>query len=363
MGISTLVWSQTWVGQWQAHRPLFWLDLGAGLLAFVLVQLRRRRPLEVALLLTALAAVSAVAAGPATLAAVSLATRRRMLPILAVGVATALSSQCYTLTQPIAQPDPFWVNLGNDLVFTVGMLGWGMFIGSRRALLWTLRDRADRAEAEQQLRVDNARALERSRIAREMHDVLAHRITQVSLHAGALTYRDDLTAEQVRHTAELIQTNAHEALTDLRSVLGVLRSPDTGELVDRPQPTYDDLPDLISSSRDGGMNVEFTDLIDASEPVPVAVGRTLYRIVQEGLTNARKHAPGALLRIQLSGSRSDGIDLVLRNPVGFVTESTTPGSGLGLVGLSERAELRGGRLEHRKDGSMFVLHGWIPWAA
>ena len=84
--------------------------------------------------------------------------------------------------------------------------------------------------------------------------------------------------------------------------------------------------------------------------------------MQEGLTNARKHAPGARLGIELSGSPTEGIDVALRNPVGF-GPSTTPGAGLGLVGLSERAQLRGGRLEHRREGSMFVLHGWIPWAA
>ena len=75
------------------------------------------------------------------------------------------------------------------------MLGWGMYIGSRRELIWTLRNRAERAEAEQELRVGQARSNERARIAREMHDVLAHRISQISMHAGALAYRDDLTPD------------------------------------------------------------------------------------------------------------------------------------------------------------------------
>ena len=96
--------------------------------------------------------------------------------------------------------------------------------------------------------------------------------------------------------------------------------------------------------------------------MPPAVGRTLYRIIQEGLTNARKHAPGALVRIRLSGSPEDGVDLLVRNAVGFGTSPAAPGSGLGLIGLSERAQLRGGRLVHRRDGSTFVLQGWIPWA-
>ena len=96
--------------------------------------------------------------------------------------------------------------------------------------------------------------------------------------------------------------------------------------------------------------------------MPDVVGRTLYRIIQEGITNARKHAPGALLTVEVGGSPEDGIDFLLRNPLGF-GPTATPGAGLGLIGLSERAELRGGRLEHRRDGQSFVVSGWIPWAA
>ena len=86
--------------------------------------------------------------------------------------------------------DPYWLDLALNAVFTVAVLGWGMYIGSRRELFWTLRHRAERAESEQELRVAQARSTERARIAREMHDVLAHRISQISMHAGALTYRE-----------------------------------------------------------------------------------------------------------------------------------------------------------------------------
>ncbi len=108
-------------------------------------------------------------------------------------------------------------------------------------------------------------------------------------------------------------------------------------------------------------DIELEDLVDPSGPVvPDAAGRTVYRIVQEGMTNARKHAPGALLTIRITGTPDDGIDVQLRNPLGF-GPTHTPGAGLGLVGLTERAELRGGLLESGLDGSTFVLHGWIPW--
>ncbi len=237
-----------------------------------------------------------------------------------------------------------------------------MYIGSRRELLWTLRNRAETAEAEQELRVRQARSNERARIAREMHDVLAHRISQISMHAGALSFRDDLTTDEMRDSVAVIQEKAHEALTDLRGVLGVLRDDGSGQAGEAPQPTYADLPALVTEAEESGLNVGLDDELDTrGTPVPDAVGRTLYRIVQEGMTNARKHAPGSRLTIQVSGSPEGGVDIRLRNPIGF-GPSAAPGAGLGLVGLTERAELAGGRLEHRRDGQTFLLHAWIPWA-
>jgi signal transduction histidine kinase len=348
----------------QVHRPgLLWLDVTCGAAAFVLVFYRRRWPVTIAVVTGALSAVSGIAAGPAVLAAVSVATRRRLWQVAVVGLVNLAAGQAVIHVQPADGSQPAWLNVTVNLVFTAGVLGWGMYIGSRRELIWTLKHRAERAEAEQELRVASARSNERSRIAREMHDVLAHRISQISLHAGALAFRDDLPADQMRASAAVIQEKAHEALTDLRGVLGVLRDEVTGEPLDAPQPTYDDVPVLVEEARRSGLHVEYDDRLDADPAaVPHVVGRTIYRIVQEGMTNARKHAPGALLTIRVSGSPDDGIDVLLRNPLGFGA-SRTPGAGLGLIGLAERAHLRGGRLEHRRDGSAFVLHGWIPWAS
>jgi signal transduction histidine kinase len=361
--VSGLAWNNTWDGQWHDHRTLFWIDLAVGIISYPLSFLRRRWPFWIALLMACLSSVSASSAGPGTLAAVSLASRRRLGPIIAVGVVAIVAGMAYTDTQPVRQDSSAYVDFIVNIVVTAAVLGWGMYIGSRRELLWTLRDRAESAEAEQEFRMSSARTTERARIAREMHDVLAHRISQVSMQAGAMAFREDLGADELRAGAQLIQTQANQALNELRGVLGVLRAPDTGELVDRPQPTYADLDALIEDSRQTGMHIDFQDLIGSAAEVPTAAGRTIFRIVQEGLTNAGKHAPGALVRIELSGSPEAGIDVLLRNAVGFAGVPAAPGSGLGLIGLTERTALRGGRLEHRRDGSTFVLHGWIPWAA
>jgi signal transduction histidine kinase len=346
-----------------AHWHGAWLgvDIALGVAALVMVRWRRRWPLPVALLTSALSGVSGLAAGPAVLAAVSLATRRVYWQVAVVALASVAFAQAFTTMQP-DNGDPWWVNLIINVVVTAGILGWGLYIGSRRELVWTLEQRAERAEAEQELRVSQARGNERARIAREMHDVLAHRISQISLHAGALGFRSDLDADGLRANATVIRDLANDALTDLRGVLGVLRDVETGELANAPQPTWADLPALVDQAREAGLHVELSDRLPGSEPVPDVVGRTLYRIVQEGITNAGRHAPGAVLRIEVSGSPAEGVDIVLRNPLGF-GPTRTPGAGLGLIGLTERAALRGGRLEGRRDGRQFVLRGWIPWAA
>ena len=196
-----------------------------------------------------------------------------------------------------------------------------MYIGSRRELLARLRERAETTESEQAARLAQARTAERTRIAREMHDVLAHRISMVTTYAGALSYRDDLTPEQVRETAGIIQENSHQALVELRQVLGVLRE-DSGDAdPERPQPSAVDLPGLVDDARESGMNIA-ADLgpVDA---IPDLLGRTAYRVVQEGLTNARKHAPNTLVTVGLEGGPDDGLTIAVRNPIHIGTCSTS----------------------------------------
>ncbi len=359
LAISAIAWGETAPRQWEHEQGLFWLDVALGTIAYVLVAFRRRWPLGMAIALNAMAAVSGLAAGPATLAAVSLATRRVFWQVVLVGLVGLAAGQTFVTIEPGSGEEPYWLDLTVNAVFTAGILAWGMYIGSRRELLWTLRDQVARAAEEQEIRAREARTGERARIAREMHDVLAHRISQVSMHANALMFREDLTAAQMRDSVAVIQEKANEALTDLRNVLGVLRDP-SGALLDKPQPTYTDLPALIEEVRAGGTKIEYVDHLAAGAQVPDATGRTIYRIVQEGLTNARKHAPGAAVTVTVSGSETDGLEVVLRNPVGF-GPSAVPGSGLGLVGLRERAELAGGRLEARMDVSTFELRLSIPW--
>lgn len=367
VAISVAVWQSVAGIEWREQRPLFVAELVLGVASYVLVHFRRRAPVRIAMAVAAMSAVSGIAAGPATLAAVSVATRRDFGQVILVGVANFVAAETYTLAlAPFVDNDPVITTLVNVAV-NAGMMGWGLYIGSRREIMWTLRTRAERAEREQELRVHQARATERARIAREMHDVLAHRITQVSMQAGALAFRDDLDSTRLREGLGQIQGQANDALHELRDVLGVLREDDPGPATARPQPTYDDIPALVSEARTLGLDVDFADHVDTSTPVPPATGRTVYRIVQEGITNVRKHAPGVVVAIRSTGDPETGITVVLANPLsrrpGTGMRAGAPGAGLGLIGLRERTELRGGRLDQRTEGSTFVLEAWLPWTA
>jgi signal transduction histidine kinase len=307
----------------------------------------------------ALTVVSATAGGPATLALVSLATRRRWREIIPVSLLALTAGFTFDRLNPVAD-EPWQVTIPIIVALVAVTVGWGMYIGSRRELLATLRMRAETAESEQAARLAQARTAERTRIAREMHDVLAHRISMVTMHAGALSYRDDLSPEQVRETAGIIQESSHQALAELRQVLGVLREDPGDAAPERPQPSAVDLPDLIGEARAAGMNV--ADHLGSVQAIPDQLGRTVYRVVQEGLTNARKHAPDTLVSVDLSGGPGDGLTIEVRNPLRIGSPLDVPDSGLGLTGLAERTALAGGRLRHGVTESReFALTVWLPW--
>lgn len=366
IALVVLISAGVWAGQlendgFDGHTWLIVVDVVVGVAAFVVMLFRRRAPLAVAIITSALTAVSATASGPASLAMVSLATRRNLRPIGVAAAVNVAASAVYVLA--VAQHDSAGIDeLFGLLVPLAALVGWGLFVGSRRELVWNLRQRAERAEAEQELRAAEARATERTRIAREMHDVVAHRISQVSMRAGALAFRDDLSVAQMRAESEVIRDTANEALGELRSVLHVLRDPSSGTLIEQPQPTVTDIAAMVDDVRRAGAHIDLDQEISVA--VPAEVGRTLYRIVQEGITNASKHAPGARLQITLVDEVIDGADgvaLTMSNPLGFHS-AATPGAGLGLVGIAERVAVAGGRFEHGTHDGRFVVRAWLPWA-
>ena len=236
----------------------------------------------------------------------------------------------------------------------------GSYVGARRDLVSALRDRAARAEEQQELRAEQATLGERSRIAREMHDVLAHKVSLIAMHAGALEVNAAAGPDQVRETAGLIRVTAREAMEDLRDVLGVLRAGAAADGTDlAPPPRRDDIGRLVESSRAAGVQ---TELVMDLDDLPDAVARTAHRVVQEALTNVHKHARGAATVVTITGDDAHGVtvEVVNRRPVGGA--ALLPGSGAGLVGLGERVGLVGGTLRSgpTADGG-WCVRAWLPW--
>ena len=300
-------------------------------------------------------------------------TRRRWREILAVALAALAAGIAYErLLGPSKEWTPWWGLLLVGVVVYGALVVAGLYLGGRRELLVTLRDRAETTEREAAARLDQARATERTRIAREMHDVLAHRISLVAMYAGALTYRDDLSREQAAATAEVIRVNAHLALTELRTVLGVLRDTnDDSAGPDLPQPTLDTLTELLAECTAAGNHVTYlasAQVTDRLGELPEQTSRNAFRILQESLTNARKHAPGQAVLVEIGGSPGNRLTLSIGNdrpevgPAHAGSVAAPHGSGLGLIGLVERARLAGGELSHGVDQSdRFVVRAWVPW--
>ncbi|MBX3284751.1 MAG: sensor histidine kinase [Actinobacteria bacterium] len=323
---------------------------------------RRRWPVGVAVACVLLGAFSTSSTVAGLLALSSLAVHRPVRPAALVA----------GLFLPSAVVCSIWLGRSNTwsvllptLATAAAAIAWGMFVRARRELLASLRERARRAEADQALRAERARLDERTRIAREMHDVLAHRISLVALHAGALEVARDLPPDQVRESAALLRSTAHQALEELRDVIGVLREePGEGSASTVPQPTLADIPRLVEETRRSGAKVDLEMEVDEPAAAPGPLGRDAYRIVQEALTNVSKHAQGTLAHVRVAGAPNHGLHVSVRNPpvVGADARIAPPGSGSGLAGLQERVTLANGVLVHGPDASGdFVVEADLPW--
>jgi signal transduction histidine kinase len=339
--------------------PLLVVDATGGAALCLALWWRRRYPFALGLASLPILAISSFAglAGLIILFTVA-AYRRWQLAFLVAGLQLALLPAQRALHP---QGDSLTSYYLGSILGTAAIVGWGMFLRGRRQ---AQRERLRRTQAEQQLRVEQIRHAERARIAREMHDVLAHRISLLSLHAGALEFRPEAPPEEVARAAAVIRASAHQALEDLRAMIGLLRDGADGQAPQPPQPTLAALPGLLEESRTAGMRVHADVRLPDLAAVPDAIGRHALRIVQEALTNARKHAASAAVDLRVEGAAGEGLTIEVRNPAPVVAAGGTeiPGSGTGLVGLAERATLSGGHLEHGLDEhGDFRLRAWLPW--
>lgn len=360
------------------------VDLLLGAAALILFALRGRAP-GVLLPLIVLASAASASALPAAAAAViSTASRRRPAQTVFTAGLFILAANAEQLVRALsgmigAEPPfpllhhalPAWQELAATIGITIVLVLWGLLRASRRDLAASAAARSDSEHRAQEALVDRARLRERARIAREMHDALGHRLSLMAVHAGALEYREDLDAARIRETAAIIREQSRLGLTDLRRTIGALRAaedeaPDAADGALEPARTVDALLRLIEEGREAGDRID-VELRLPDDPLPAGTVAVLHRILQEGLTNARRHAPGEPVALVLAGDR-DHVRLSLRNPVRRVTTPATASAaatGYGLVGIRERVRLAGGTVSAGPAGApglgAFVVEVELPW--
>ncbi|MFD5518907.1 sensor histidine kinase [Streptomyces sp. NPDC127066] len=250
-------------------------------------------------------------------------------------------------------------------------LAWvlGDSIRTRRAYLAQLEERAARLEKEREAQAKVAVAAERARIARELHDVVAHNVSVMVVQADGAAYVMDTAPEQARKALETISGTGRQALAEMRRLLGVLRTgehQEGGEYV--PQPDVEQLDDLIEQCRTSGLPVDFK-VEGTPRPLPSGVELTAYRIVQEALTNTRKHGgPNAGASVRLVYF-DDGLGLLVEDdgkgaPHELYEEGGADGQGHGLIGMRERVGMVGGTLDAGpRPGGGFRISALLPLKA
>ncbi|MFJ3272344.1 sensor histidine kinase [Streptomyces sp. NPDC086776] len=246
-----------------------------------------------------------------------------------------------------------------SLALILGPLAVGYVVAVRRDLTAATQARVADLEREHLVLDERARAEERAAIAREMHDVVGHRVSNMVLAAGALQVGPAAGHPDVVRTAELIRSDGRQALEELREILGVLSVGPVHWAPTTPQPDVAQLPGIVAHATERGQSVQL-QVNGHPETLSAPVQRAVHRIVQESLTNAAKHAPGAQVRIYVD-CRSDGVHVSVGNGAGTGRPyADLPSGGHGLVGLAERVELLDGTLTAGPHGDGFLVSAFIP---
>lgn len=310
-------------------------------------------PIAVHALLTGDGGLGLYVLWPAWVSLYSLAaygTRRQLLTGLAVAVACLAA---HDLIDPVnwRSWDSAWDVVWWDVVAFLPAFVGGMVAGARRARTMA----TEKALAEARAKV--AVAEERARIARELHDVVTHHVNLVVLQAMAASGMLDRDPERVREPLQVIERSGREALTEMRRLLGVLREEDAERPLG-PQPGVADVEGLVGSARTAGIAV---DLAVSGQPrrLPAGLALTVYRIVQEALTNAARHAAGSRVGVSLR-YEAESVEVAVVDDGGQCAEHGTPG-GRGLLGMRERVAVYAGTLHAGPvaDGG-FAVHARLP---
>lgn len=306
--------------------------------AALALAVRRRWPyLAFALTLPATAVSSAVVAGAIALYTVAASTRnRRTLAVCAIIYSICCAAMVWDRSLPAPTRVDLLVSVGYNIVTAAAAIFLGQLVQARRDLQQRLTEIHQAREHEQQLVAQTVLAKERAQLAREMHDVVSHQVSLITIQAGALQVNTN--DPDTKATAKTIRDLSVRTLDELRHMVTVLRASGSVPTELTPQPTLAGLNQMIANS---GIETRLDG--DLPTDMSAAAQRAIYRTVQEALTNIRKHAPGAAATIRI---RHDGatIEVIITNTPATRPTLPLPGAQHGLIGLRERTELLGGAI-------------------
>jgi signal transduction histidine kinase len=232
---------------------------------------------------------------------------------------------------------------------------------NRRSYVQLLLERLELAERTREEEAQRRAEQERLRIARDLHDVVAHTLTTINVQAGVAAHLLDRDPGHASNAVALIETASHDALEELRTILGVLREPGGGDAPLEPAPDLAAIAGLLEQARGTGLQVSFA--IEGEQPPGIAdaVQLASFRILQESLTNARRHATGTAARINLA-YQADRLRLEVENDVNHAGNgSTGTSTGVGIAGMRERATALGGTLETQRSAGRFRVVAELPY--
>lgn len=247
--------------------------------------------------------------------------------------------------------------LGHVLLVAIPLLAADQ-VRTHRANLTLLTERLEMADQAREREAERRAEQERMRIARELHDVVAHTLTEINVQAGAAAER--LGAGEGREALERIEHASHSAIGELRAILGVLRDTDNAEAPRAPTPGVDDIAELVDRAHGAGLEVELEVSGERPAQLADAVSLAAYRIVQESLTNARRHTAGAAVRIKL-GFDTTRLSIAVDNDGSAGQDSNGEAVGVGIKGMLERATAVGGTLRAGPNGDGFQVAAELPY--
>ena len=334
-----------------------------GLAAAAVLWARRRWPVWTLAVSGALVAVlfhvdrsaAAVAVLAPAVALYSLALRRGRRAQLLAGVAAVAAVLVADLLHS-GRPGAVQT-LGHVFLVAIPLLA-AEAIRTHRSNLALVMERLELAEHAREQEAERRVEQERMRIARELHDVVAHTLTEINVQAAAAA--ESLAPSDARAALERIEDASHGAIGELRAILGVLRNQDSVEAPRGPSPGIQSIGELVERARDTGLDVRIEVGGDAHGCVSDASSLAAYRIVQESLTNARRHAPGAPVRINLDFNATD-LSLAIENGSGTAANGKAGVAGVGIAGMRERAAAVGGALRAGSGPEGFRVEATLPY--